>query len=638
MTKTFLELTRDVVGRYLQTVVVVDELAYFPSTETIPVATPNESELTNNQDVQVDLPPELEGTPVISTAETLLPPGRKARLVTPSVVTPPMKIEVPIDQETTKLGLNAKGLNAKEVTDSFCRRELLCAVLRPEKNDEAATFFSAISKADLIVLDWQIYKDDGKFATEIVDMFLAQESSANARVRLIAIYTSSPDLAQIVPTITERINGKWNGFSNTEQDDFQATNGPLTVAVYAKEETTLPEYAKSRLVNVADLPGRLICDFAALNPGLLSNVVYEALSVLRNNMHHVLLQIHPKLDAPYLAHRALLPFPKDAVNFAMELVSSEIASVLNLSFSTIENLVGIQAIMSWLMYKQEDHNFVLQVEHPVVNVQPNQIAIILQNELSDTDERKLVEGFLQNINRQGYSLQRHSQKQSINLDLEAMQLLLEEGVEKWIIPGLTRSKMRFYRDDLFQTLTSVFTESAEIALDLDCEFSILTAFRRTRLSIDDRHRLVAPKLTLGVLVKLNEDYFLCLQPRCDSVRLQGKTKFVFLKLRKANPGEKFDYVVRHERTYIQLKLVFKHTLVHNDHFDPNPEFGNTVVAVLDSNCAFFVSVDNTAHRYEWIADLHPEQAQKIANKYAAILARVGLDESEWLRRSRGREE
>ena len=42
---------------------------------------------------------------------------------------------------------------------------------------------------------------------------------------------------------------------------------------------------------------------------------------------------------------------------------------------------------------------------------------------------------------------------------------------------------------------------------------------------------------------------------------------------------------------------------------------------------------NGTPRYYWVLDLKESHAQRIANEFSANLARVGLDESEWLRRS-----
>lgn len=37
-------------------------------------------------------------------------------------------------------------------------------------------------------------------------------------------------------------------------------------------------------------------------------------------------------------------------------------------------------------------------------------------------------------------------------------------------------------------------------------------------------------------------------------------------------------------------------------------------------------------QFKWISELKNDHAQRISNDFAAKLSRVGLDESEWLRR------
>lgn len=45
--------------------------------------------------------------------------------------------------------------------------------------------------------------------------------------------------------------------------------------------------------------------------------------------------------------------------------------------------------------------------------------------------------------------------------------------------------------------------------------------------------------------------------------------------------------------------------------------------------------DKIDENYIWLFDLKDSHAQRIAQNYASKLARVGLDESEWLRRWSG---
>jgi hypothetical protein len=63
---------------------------------------------------------------------------------------------------------------------------------------------------------------------------------------------------------------------------------------------------------------------------------------------------------------------------------------------------------------------------------------------------------------------------------------------------------------------------------------------------------------------------------------------------------------------------------------PDDEKG--VVRGVREGEAVFFTAERSESRYRWISELKFEQAQRIVNKYAAEISRVGLDESEWLRR------
>jgi hypothetical protein len=68
-----------------------------------------------------------------------------------------------------------------------------------------------------------------------------------------------------------------------------------------------------------------------------------------------------------------------------------------------------------------------------------------------------------------------------------------------------------------------------------------------------------------------------------------------------------------------------------EEFEPSRDGSRMVRAESQGNEYYFTAIDGT--RYKWLAELKFEPAQRIVNKYAAELAHVGLDESEWLRRS-----
>ena len=65
-------------------------------------------------------------------------------------------------------------------------------------------------------------------------------------------------------------------------------------------------------------------------------------------------------------------------------------------------------------------------------------------------------------------------------------------------------------------------------------------------------------------------------------------------------------------------------------FDPQIGTG-TVRAIKDASSPSALIFEATSgKKYAWVAELKFEQAQRIVNDYASIVARVGLDDYEWL--------
>jgi len=67
-----------------------------------------------------------------------------------------------------------------------------------------------------------------------------------------------------------------------------------------------------------------------------------------------------------------------------------------------------------------------------------------------------------------------------------------------------------------------------------------------------------------------------------------------------------------------------------EQFNPSDKGRGTAAASEDDQGWFFQAVAGA--RYDWLAELKPQHALWIVNKLTGQLGRVGLVESEWLRR------
>ena len=122
-------------------------------------------------------------------------------------------------------------------------------------------------------------------------------------------------------------------------------------------------------------------------------------------------------------------------------------------------------------------------------------------------------------------------------------------------------------------------------------------------------------------------YWLCIQPLCDSVRLEEQRAFPLLPTVKSR---KADAMIR-PLGEAAIPVAFDrkpHRLIMAE-FAPTDQ--QAVIADGDPSNWYFTAVDRT--RYQAVARLRPEVAAHVVHRLAAEASRTGMDSSEWLRRT-----
>ena len=177
----------------------------------------------------------------------------------------------------------------------------------------------------------------------------------------------------------------------------------------------------------------------------------------------------------------------------------------------------------------------------------------------------------------------------------------------------------------FKDLTSGF--AGKEAVGLDEHLAWIMSYRTV-------HNAPLPILWLGsVVTELSEDIepdLICIRPRCDSVRLEQDTAFFFLPLVEPHRGME-QIVVKFNGTFKRLGIELDSASWIRRQFKPSAING-PVTATQKKSGGGFEFTDTCGKRYTWRGELKSEFAQRIAQNAAAPLARVAVDESEWLRR------
>jgi hypothetical protein len=477
-------------------------------------------------------------------------------------------------------------LDAKNLTDSFARIGIVCSILRPgaEETGFDKVIFAVTAGSNVVILDWVLHEfKQGEKTVEIIKELLKSSGADRGRARLIIIYTGENDLDQIATSVRTALKLPEGEGSD---DPFTIERGAARICIYAKEQSRLSANTRKRKVEIAELPGVVIGKFAKMTRGLVSNVALRSLAALRANTYQLLRRFHRRLDPPYATHSTLL-LPEDASDHLVPLIVSEIQAVLE--DAKVSDLASLKRVGQWLRH---------QIDGGLTFALPQQ-----------TTEKEFRQGLA--------DLLKHG------LNEESLSLLFRDHPK--FSQGFLKSKkkaLEVVRDQL----TGTITLERDKGTVKDHDLALL-------MSVRSRYSSPPPRLSLGSIVvetrRHRSQFLLCVQPRCDSVRLKSERPFPFLPMKQVNDNEPCDFIIEERGRTTRLRLSDKPSDARMIKFVPGSE--KQVLARRAKSGRFF-KASGTTSRYRWVADLKPEHAQRVANDYAYKLSRVGLTESEWLRR------
>lgn len=573
----FVAQSEEIARRFLQTVVVIDDRAYESlqalAKPSAPLASPVRPSFNKSREESAD-----------TTDESSKEIARAVGLVG----------ETDIEQGTTGQEASADTaheLDAKRLIEQFANTGITCAVLRPsefEMEQFEKKVYALAERADVLVFDWVWFKDiEGKKVSELI-VEITKRASQQHRLRLILIYTGQKRLEPVMNDVASAL--KKSGVTKTSRiDDFTIQTGGTRITIYGKGNVEPnDDTLRARMSHFDQLPNTVVTEFAKITSGLIRNVVLDAFADLRLNTHRILAKFDPDLDAAYLTHRALSEPPEDAELHLIPLILSEIQAVLE--ETDVSGRIGLKNIERWLT---------LQIER-------------------------------------GLELKKRVKMISETAAKKAMLEIIEKGVrDKKLATSYPEMKDLLDRlreeDDkkALNKFTDLFTKDGSSGEVHDQRLALL-------MSVRSRYGSPPPTLTLGTIIaedleSIDSEYWVCIQPVCDGVRLKKGREFPFLRLIKPQKNEGFGFLVRDNDKVVKLSLslrAFESRLIP---FTPKVGDKEIRASKLGENW-HFSSSGTQSKEYRWVADLKTEHAQRVANDYATQLSRVGLTESEWLRR------
>jgi hypothetical protein len=510
---------------------------------------------------------------------------------------------------------NAHSFNAKAITHYFSKTEKICAVYQPQKEEDIEQIGKAARKADVAVLDWQINcslnieevngSDDeedveeederGIYTKKIIEDIIIEENGVLLGTKLIVIYTGETTLPAITEDIDTYLKKKNIQLKkdSTSSDNCCLIADNIRINVIAKsnddddDRFKHKQNLKSRIVNYEKLPEFILDEYVKITNGLLSNFALKSLSEIRKNSHQILSLFSNRLDEAYLSHQAMLPNTDNANELLIELIKDSFASVLR--YHKINSLLDNTMIEKWI-----DHNI--------------------------TDKTKAV------LKPDGTTS--HS-KYERNKDFVLKVLAQNENVQNKFTEafgsGVSKANSKGYIGD--NAITIFSDKDIGVNKKYIENFAKLTHHKSL---LSPAHYI--PNLTQGTIVySVLGTYYVCIQQKCDSVRIKASTsrRFLFVSMEAINNGDKFNFITPDG---VRLKLNKNTYDIRTVKFYGTEE--GVVLSEKRKDGFYFIPAYHSPYKgeeFKWIFELKDLHSQRVVTNYCSELSRVGLDESEWLR-------
>jgi hypothetical protein len=464
---TFLESCRDIARRFVQTVVIVDDQAFTQEAET-----PHE--------------------------EVIPPPLRGLVLTEPDADGKSAEGRMPVEDSQP-----AHDLDAGELSRQFASLGIVCAAYAPLQSDRSGKKTEADAKntanlarhADIVVVDWLLDGQNPALAIGLIQRILDADLKEGGRLRLIAVYTGQDGLRHLRDQLLVSLQSAMHTLTSDDNGQSPAILGRHQRLFFLNKAVDGIE-AGSSVVSLAELPGRLMDEFATMTRGIMPSVALASISAVRNGTHFLLAKFDATLDGTLAAPRAMLPDLEDAAAYASDLVAKKLSSVLEM-VTDARSPASLENMEAWLEHEQKPGRFCLRDDQ-------------------------------------------------LDLSMDEVKALLRTGVteERAKAIGISHNSIWKFQPHLYCGPALVSTANHAFAR-LACLKR--EAFGETYLPSDR-----TPHLTLGspLFEEGNGDsgqfgkYHVCMQALCDSLRLEGPRYFPLLPLHQVQPEKKFSLAAR----------------------------------------------------------------------------------------------
>jgi hypothetical protein len=236
-------------------------------------------------------------------------------------------------KDSNKFLFDDYSYHPEELMESFAEKGIICALYEPTKDanvDVGSTIYKLCQSADIVVLDWNLYNDDGAKVSRLIANLIKQSAEDQPHhVRLCTIYTDKPDLVSTAKVLLANLESFECQELTCDEDRLQLVSGATRISILGKPGVSRPPDIQEKFdVPERDLATRLLKDFSKMHRGLLSGLALKGLSSIRKNTKRLLDKFSCELDGAFILHRALVMRDHEALEELPELLANELLAIL----------------------------------------------------------------------------------------------------------------------------------------------------------------------------------------------------------------------------------------------------------------------------------------------------------------------
>lgn len=453
---------------------------------------------------------------------------------------------------------------------------IMAALVHPKD----AHHMDVLHRADICVLDWRIENDrqEGESALNVLEELL--ERTKQGGQQEICIYSLTPDFEAGVEKIYVRLDRLG---LNPDRDGLKIMHDKGIVVWRRKYSTGGPEHYSSP----EDLVKYLVDQFSSQHKGLVPILALYGLASVRDNVKVLLDRYCSEADAGYIFDRIALPFPHDVDSSLSEAIAEDTAVLI---LNALEHdPIDKELFEEWLNQNlcatgvNKEPLIVAQIYEP----NPDFTASCKSIARACYDGTKRVDDKEGSRIEPGHGLVNRDAKKLI----ERFRHSLEESANYWAL-----------------------LLSSELAMNAD-----------------------NVPLGPGCILRSKNEYLVCIQPACDSVRLEKPTRFLFQKMKVREFAVKIQGIrcvvgTVSKTTILDVKANAENLVTY--YFNPDT-VSHRVTLVNGKFCA----VNHPRWRvrgreFEFLGKLRFAHSQRLLQKFSDDAGRVGLSESEFHRLKR----